>query len=67
MATYVWCELVCDHCSGAICGQWTSGQKIPRRELQEDARMKGAVFSGDDVFCCEDHHISAQPKSIIPD
>lgn len=64
MSTYVWCELVCDYCSLSICGQFTTGGRIPRRSLKADATSKGAVFSGDDVFCCEDHRVAAQPESI---
>jgi hypothetical protein len=63
MATYVWCELVCDHCSQHIVGQFSTGSHIPRAVLKEEAATKGAVFAGNDVFCCEAHRLEAQPES----
>lgn len=63
MATYVWCELVCAHCSTAFSGEFTSGA-IPRRELKRIAKARGAVFSGDEVFCSEEHRQAAQPAGV---
>lgn len=64
MSTYVWCELVCDHCSATISGEFSTSDRIPRTSLKKDAKEKGAVFSGDDVFCSEGHRLAAQPESI---
>jgi hypothetical protein len=60
MSTYVWCELVCDHCSQNICGEFSSSARIPRDSLKKEACEKGAVFDGDDVFCCGDHYAAAR-------
>lgn len=59
MATYVWCELVCDHCSNAVAGQFTSGSTLPRKALKIEAVRTGAVFVGDKVYCCVEHKESA--------
>ena len=59
MSTYVWCELVCDCCSASIVGQYTSGSRVPRRELKEEAKKVGAVFSFDKVYCSEAHYAVA--------
>lgn len=64
MATYVWCELVCEHCSLSIYGQFSTDDRIPRKSLKEEAKRTGAVFSGDDVFCCKEHHLAAQPVHL---
>lgn len=55
MATYVWCELICDRCNEGLAGQWESGRYIPRAQLKAEAEMRGAFFSGDEVFCRQCH------------
>lgn len=55
MAVYVWCELVCEYCSISICGQFSTGDRIPRKALKKEAAEGSAVFSGDEVFCCREH------------
>lgn len=60
MATYVWCELVCEHCSLAICGEFSKGYRIPRKSLKKAASEAGAVFAFDDVFVAS---IATKPLS----
>lgn len=63
MATYVWCELVCNHCSDSLAGEFTTGS-IPRAALKKQAKAGGAVFSYGEVYCSEEHRLAAQPEHI---
>lgn len=49
MASFVWCELVCEVCSKTSEGQFTSGQTVPRVALKRAA--KGWLCWGDKTFC----------------
>ena len=47
----VWCELICDQCSRQLAGIWSSGLKIPREQLKDEAERDGAVIKGSVIFC----------------
>ena len=58
----VWCELVCRQCSHSTSGSWSGGQ-IPKRRMVLEARQRGWLTQGSEIFC-GNHCLSEFKKEV---